>query len=246
MYHQQIKLCLIIPCYNEEKRLDIGEFAKYATDISFVFIDDGSTDGTQKLLKSNIPKNSFFLALDKNCGKAEAVRRGILYAKKEPSLIKIEWFGFWDADLSTPLGEANKMLNFAENFTSCPDAVFASRILRLGSSIKRSFFRHLAGRIFMTVADISLKLGAYDSQCGAKIFHRRAVDKAFSEPFLSKWIFDLEIIMRLKENCKIIEYPLEAWNEVGGSKLMNPKNILRVFMDILRIRKFYPQSRKNK
>ena len=232
------KICLIIPCFNEENRIDLSSFETFSKDISFVFVNDGSTDGTLKLLEGHASNNILVYSLETNSGKAEAVRQGMLFAESSPALKDIEWFGFWDADLATPLNELGNFLLYKELFYPDAAAVFGSRIKRLGGNIRRSALRHLLGRIFATIFKLVFKVNSYDSQCGAKIFRREYVEKAFAGKFLSRWIFDVEIMIRLKD-LNIVEYPLREWADVGGSKVMNVRNIITISRDIFRLWKKY-------
>jgi hypothetical protein len=88
------------------------------------------------------------------------------------------------------------------------------------------------------VIAVLLKVESYDSQCGAKLIRREHLEAAFGESFLSNWIFDVEIMLRLKGKL-LIEYPLRQWEDIPGSKVKVLREILRVLMDILRIRKKY-------
>jgi dolichyl-phosphate beta-glucosyltransferase len=232
------KICLIIPCYNEEHRLDFSSFRKISEDISFVFVNDGSTDGTLKLLLEHASGNFLVHNLEKNSGKAEAVRQGMLFAESNSKLKDFEWFGFWDADLATPLTELENLLLYRDLFYPDAVAVFGSRIKRLGGSISRSALRHLLGRIFATIFRLVFKVNSYDSQCGAKIFRRNCVRKAFADKFYSRWIFDVEIMIRLRE-LNLVEYPLREWSDVGGSKVMNCRNFIIIIRDIFRLWKKY-------
>jgi len=70
----------------------------------FVFVNDGSKDNTYQKLKLNFEDtNHFVLNLDKNVGKAEAVRQGVLFVQSLDIYPSIEWLGFWDADLAMRL-----------------------------------------------------------------------------------------------------------------------------------------------
>jgi dolichyl-phosphate beta-glucosyltransferase len=233
------KVCLIIPCFNEEKRIDLACFATSASDkIRFVFVDDGSTDRTSAHIASNLPPNSYLLSLPKNVGKAEAIRQGFFHAKKLDGYSEYEWIGYWDADLATPLDQLVLFISYLGICGREVDAVFGSRVKRLGSRIERSYFRHFLGRGFATVAFLVLKVQCYDSQCGAKIIRTSVADAAFTEPFISKWIFDLEVMLRLREG-RIVECPLSYWQDVRGSKLGVAREFGRVGRDILKIRRRY-------
>src|SRR5512134_648708 len=99
------KTAIVVPCYNEEKRLRAAEFISFASrekSVSFIFVNDGSTDGTSSVLKKLVEANPAQFAiveLAHNSGKAEAVRTGFLKAATE----RFDYIGFWDADLATPL-----------------------------------------------------------------------------------------------------------------------------------------------
>jgi dolichyl-phosphate beta-glucosyltransferase len=88
------------------------------------------------------------------------------------------------------------------------------------------------------VIDFFLDLGSYDSQCGAKLMTRKMAQIAFKEPFISPWIFDIEIMLRVKES-NILEYPLTQWEDIPGSKIKIIREAFRILKDILRIRNKY-------
>ena len=231
-------ICLVVPCYNEESRLNIGEYGKFSGTVNFLFVNDGSSDGTLKLLEEKAAGFSSVLDLERNTGKAEAVRRGMMHLKTLPLYDEIEWVGFWDADLATPLDEVENMLKFGNAICPDADAVFGSRIYRLGSEIIRSPVRRLISRIFCLIFKTIYRIDTYDSQCGAKIFKKEIMDAAFSEPFISRWIFDVEIILRLKKS-RIVEYPVKKWVDVKGSKVMKLSNVVTISRDIFRLWKKY-------
>ena len=220
---------IVIPCYNEAKRFPMQKFVEFINahrDIGFTFVNDGSKDHTLSMLtnlKLISPQRIDVLNLTENQGKAEAVRKGFFHALTST----IDIIGFWDADLSTPL---SAIFDFMEVFNERPDIkwVFGSRFQALGRVIKRNKIRHYLGRFSATAIAITLKLPIYDSQCGAKLFRVDGnLNFVFREKFISRWIFDVELIARLKilsgDNClpaKIIyEYPLKKWMDAPGTKL---------------------------
>ncbi len=239
------KICIIIPCYNEEKRLDLNTylgFIKKYSFISLLFVNDGSSDNTTDLLQRIVDdKNIFLLDLSKNYGKAEAVRRAALFTYNK---INPEWIAYWDADLATPLDEILHMYDCVSNNTNF-ELVFASRIKRIGSNIKRSAFRHIVGRVLSTFVSIILKMPIYDSQCGAKLFRARLVNILFQDEFLSKWLFDIELIARFRnyyglQNTlnSILEYPVLNWTEIPGSKIKF-SYFFRIPIDLYKIKNKY-------
>jgi len=240
--HQE-KICLIIPYYNEEKRLDMDRFAAGPASCLFLFVNDGSTDGTAHVIRKRLDNRVFLLDLLRNVGKAEAVRTGMLHASRTPPLNEAAWIGYWDADLATPLAEVNSFLRFCQLLEEeRADSVWGSRVYRLGSSIRRSYLRHLAGRLVATAAGFLLGLPSYDSQCGAKLFRREIVEAAFSEPFISRWLFDIELVMRLK-HFHIVEYPLRQWSDISGNRFRIVTMALSVLPDLIRIRMRYGRLR---
>ncbi|MBF0443686.1 MAG: glycosyltransferase [Oligoflexales bacterium] len=240
MCDMQEKVCLIVPCFNEEQRLAFDEFDPFVgAGHHLLFVNDGSNDRTLEILDEHCGSNIHVLDLKNNVGKAEAVRQGMLKAVSESWSEGINWFGFWDADLASPLSEVGNMLLYQAAFENRKVvAVCASRIFKLGSSIERSYLRHLLGRLFATVAGFGLGLKSYDSQCGAKLFRRDVIASVFGTGFVSKWIFDIEIILRLKDRF-VVEYPLQLWKDKKGSKLVVYKEILRTLRDLMRIRYHY-------
>jgi len=222
---------IVIPCYNEESRLDVAAFRAYAEgndDVSLLFVDDGSRDHTRDVLEKLVESNPCRLAmlpLPQNGGKAEAVRRGLLVAaEKKPTYV-----GFWDADLATPLSAIREFKKLLDERADI-EMVFGARVHLLGRSVRRRLARHYAGRVFATVAAFALGVGVYDTQCGAKMFRVSdgLVDR-LTEPFIGGWIFDVEMIAReirarRRSNLPptesiIYEYPLVEWRDVAGSKI---------------------------
>ncbi len=233
------KICLIIPCYNEEFRLDIREFIQHCSDdLIFVFVNDGSTDNTAEVLRPHAGRNWHIVSLEKNKGKSEAIRQGALYLKKSGLDKEISWFGFWDSDLSIPLAELENFFKYSECFGADADGVVGSRVKRMGSNISRSMGRHYLGRVFCTLVSFLFSISYYDTQCGAKIFKKVMLDPGFSEPFNSNWIFDVELLLRLKP-YEIIEYPLHVWQEKPGSKIRFPTVIFEVVRDLVHLKKIY-------
>jgi glycosyltransferase involved in cell wall biosynthesis len=240
-----LKTCIIVPCYNESGRLNAGEFLEWARrepELHFLFVNDGSKDGTQEKLDNlgrACPEKIRHVTLERNRGKAEAVRRGFL----ESFDSGFDVIGYWDADLATPLGAIPRFCELLED--RGVDGVIGSRVLLLGRHIRRNPVRHYLGRVFATCASVAIGLPVYDTQCGAKIFRNTdRLRQVFHSPFRVKWTFDVEILARflLLERVhggpptrdRLIEYPLERWDDVPGSKLKG-WDFLRGAWEILRI-----------
>jgi len=234
------KIIIVVPCYNEENRIDLMHFQKYSNkNLRFLFVDDGSSDSTKELIDAAASSSEFLssMSLEKNSGKAEAVRRGMLCAEKE--FPESQWVGFLDADLATPLYEIKNIFKYHEFiYDNQADLLWGSRVFRLGSSIKRSVVRHYISRLFITLASMILKIKAYDTQCGFKFFKTELVKPLFKDKFVTKWIFDIEILMRVDSSHKIIEYPLSQWEDIQGSKIKFTDG-LKAFTDLITIYKKY-------
>jgi len=241
------KICVVIPCYNEAQRLNIDAFEKFimnnSSTFDFMFVNDGSKDNTLDILNNlsiKLPNNVRVLNLEKNSGKAEAVRNGINHAYL---LNTFSYVAYFDADLATPLSELLLLKNIVDNNSSLI-MVLCSRIKRLGANVKRNFKRHVLGRVFSTSASVILNLPVYDTQCGAKLIKTEVVPQVFKEPFITSWLFDIEIIARIRnlypkeiENV-LYEHPVTQWEDVGGSKL-KLKHMIKVPVELLKIHKKY-------
>ncbi len=245
--HRFLKSCaLVIPCYNEAARLQSNvfiDFAHHYPNIHFVFVNDGSRDNTSTVLTAlagQIPDQSTVLDNAVNQGKAGVVRQGVLYAIDS---LPAEVIGFWDADLATPLPTAVDMLQVLEANPTLW-MIFGARVQLLGRHIDRKPYRHYLGRVFATCVSVLLKLPIYDTQCGAKIFRRTPpLRSLFEEPFVSRWIFDVEIIARFmrlpagsspRPEDAIYEYDLMSWKDVDGSKV-KPLDFFKALGDLYRI-----------
>ena len=204
----------------------------------FVFVDGGSTDGTSDAVRPHTSDRIWLISLDRNAGKAEAVRQGVLRAEALPFYAQLDWIGFWDADLSTPLTELPKFFEYLTLCGAPMDAVIGSRIPRLGSQVRRRAACRVLGRLFVTVASILLKVRVYDSQCGAKVIRTAAAASCFRDPFITRWLFDLEILLRLR-NRALLEFPLRAWQDVPGGKMKVLLNVWPTIRDLLRLRAAY-------
>jgi hypothetical protein len=159
-----------------------------------------------------------------------------------------DYIGFWDADLATPLAE---LPGFLEIVTTRPEIqiVMGARVRLLGREISRRPARHYFGRVGATLISSSLGLAVYDTQCGAKLFRTNdTLRDVFARPFLSRWIFDVEIIARYVERLgrdatagAIYELPVMRWHDVKGSKVKS-FDFFRALHDLWKIRRAYRRA----
>jgi dolichyl-phosphate beta-glucosyltransferase len=242
------RVTIVVPCFNEEHRLDLNAFRACSDDVHFCFVDDGSRDNTLLVLQAlaaTDPIRFRVLHLAKNSGKAEAVRAGMVDALSKAA----DYVGFWDADLATPLSELPRFIEILEKRSEI-QMVIGARVRLLGREISRRPGRHYFGRAGATLISSSLGLAVYDTQCGAKLFRSSDLMRdIFAKPFLSRWIFDVEIIARLIQRMgrddaarAIYELPLVVWHDVHGSKVKT-RDYVRGLRDLWRIHRAYNARR---
>jgi dolichyl-phosphate beta-glucosyltransferase len=194
------KIALIIPCYNEASRLQFNKLEEFISSnkdtIDFYFMDDGSTDYTYSLLQSAFDKfsNVSINGNVENLGKAEIIRKAILKIESH----NYEYYGFIDADLQIPLEQVFELVNNLDNETY--KLAITVREFNLYDTLKNP--RNILSILFRSIASYILKSkpGIKDTQCGCKIFSKELVSIAFDQPFISPWLFDLEILLRLRNN----------------------------------------------
>ncbi len=214
---------IVVPCFNEEQRLQPEGLLRLLADprVTLLLVDDGSSDGTGAMLealKSREARRIDVLHLERNSGKAEAVRQGLRAALARGSNV----VAYFDADLATPPEEMLRLLSFLDDGTT--QVVLAARVALLGRKIERNPMRHYLGRVFASLSALSLGLRVYDTQCGAKAFRATAeLRRALEAPFGSRWIFDVELLARLLgegvSSDTFVEVPLRTWHDVKGSSL---------------------------
>jgi glycosyltransferase involved in cell wall biosynthesis len=216
------KVAIIIPCYNEERRLNYKNIEPLLLNstIDVYFANDGSKDNTLEIINSIIANQKQRLHLinfTENSGKANTIFKAINQIHQQD---KYDFIGYFDADFSTPSDEIIRLVDEISK-RKC-EFLIGSRILLLNSGINRKYYRHIIGRVIITLINLKFKLGIYDTQCGAKLFSKKIILNAFDKPFYTSWIFDVEIFIRLqKQNLLIhgMEIPIYKWRDVDGSKL---------------------------
>ncbi len=224
-----MRACVVIPALDEASRLASGRVLELLADpdVTLVLVDDGSTDGTGAVMQNlalRAPGRVRVHALERNLGKAEAVRRGLA-----DGIAQGAWaVGYLDADLAAPPSELLRLLGHLRAHPALR-AVLGARVAMLGRDIRRRALRHYCGRVFATAASLALGLAVYDSQCGAKVFRVDATLRgAIAQPFADRWAFDVELLGRLLRGAlgapgwppsAFEELPLERWHDGGDSKV---------------------------
>lgn len=218
---------VVIPCYNEEKRLSSNEFKQFVNSnlgYHLCFVNDGSKDNTLDVLYELKNGNEGRISIyncEQNGGKAEAVRLGMLHLAKQQ---QFDYIGFLDADLSTNFEDFDALVDTIKD--SNFKIVSGSRITRMGADIAKESARAIISKTINLIIRKTLGMNFKDTQCGAKIMTKDVVETTFQTKFLTKWLFDVEIFMRMRkihglETAKTLlcEKPLDRWIHMDGSKL---------------------------
>ena len=226
---------IVIPAYNEgarlgatlEKVLDYVHARKWDTEI--IVVNDGSGDNTAEIVRAFSAKVPGLRLLENpgNRGKGYSVRNGMLNARGRVVL-------FSDADLSSPIEEAQKLFQALEEGA---DIAIGSRWLRAETQTRRQpVHRQIFGRIFNLMLRITLGLQFKDTQCGFKAFRQPAVQAIFPVQKIERWGFDPEtLFLARKLRFKVKEIPV-AWGHSGGTRIHPLVDGSRMFIEMLRIR----------
>lgn len=246
---KQLELSIVIPCYNEAKRIDVAQislFLKNQENVLLCFVDDGSKDNTLEVLntlKSNFPTSVEVISTEKNGGKAAAVRTGVLHCNQQLNQKSITYL---DADLATSLEECYEI---SGQINATVIFAFGSRISKIDNQIHRKTYRFYLGRIIATAISHQLGVTVYDTQCGCKIIENELAKKLFQQKFISKWLFDVELFHRIiaiygtekiTEICR--EIPLKKWIDIGESKV-EFTYLFKLWFDLFNIGKTYKTKR---
>ena len=231
-------ISIVIPFYNEEKRLESGKVldvsikklvSEFKTKLEFILVDDGSTDGTVKLLNIVKKKNNKTLveiiSYIPNKGKGYAVKCGVLKSKGSKIIIM-------DADFSIDLDETKTFVKQLNKF----DVVIGSKKHFLAQTMKKqSQPRRILGKCFTLVTNMMLGLNYTDITCGFKGFKSPVGKKLFGMQSINRWAFDSEILFIAKKLCYTTKELPVVWKHVDGSSISPLKDTWRSFRDLVRI-----------
>jgi glycosyltransferase involved in cell wall biosynthesis len=237
-------LSIVIPAYNEETRIersldDVLSFLKHQSySAEVIVVDDGSSDKTAESVSKRIPEYGAaghqlrVLTNKPNRGKGYSVKRGLLESIGEIVL-------FTDADLSSPIAEAPKLIDPIVEGRA--EVVFGSRALqRELIGVHQPRMRELGGTVFNLCMRTITGLKFKDTQCGFKAFKRESALPVFSLQRVDRFGFDPEVLyIARKQGNRLLEVPV-VWNHCEGGELQNKVNYIRdsinMFADLIRIR----------
>jgi len=229
-------LSVVIPAYNEEKRIGntLEQIMRYLNqkpwDWDIVLVDDGSKDRTVEIAQKAITDSRLKILKNiENLGKGASIRKGMLSAKGKFRL-------FSDADLSTPIEELEKILPYTEKDYG---VAIGSRALKESQlEVRQPFYREWMGRIFNCFVRLFVIGSIKDTQCGFKVFTAEAAESIFRVQRLSGFAFDVEVLfLARKKGFKIKEVPVR-WINSPASKVHPIKDSVKMFIDILKVRFF--------
>jgi dolichyl-phosphate beta-glucosyltransferase len=226
---------LIIPAYNESGRIrpTLDEILRYIEeqkwDAEVLVVNDGSQDDTAEVVRAYGRTHSQVRLIENpgNRGKGFSVRNGMLHARGDICL-------FSDADLSSPITEAQKLF---DGIAQGADIAIGSRWLRSELQTERQpLYRQAFGRIFNLLLRVILGLRFKDTQCGFKAFRREAAQRIFPLQRIERWGFDPEILfLAQRMGLRVAEVPV-LWAHSAGTRLHPLRDGLRMFWDVMRIR----------
>lgn len=245
---------LIIPIFNEEERLDLEYFSSLQCEsaITILFVNDGSTDGTLRILKEYCSSNPRVkvISLERNIGKSAAVLHGMRVASR----MGVEIIGQTDADQSVPVADVIR------GFYICRDnenafLVSGARLRLAGSKHERDPARLWIGRIVATLVFLLTRNPLYDPQSPAKWWRLNTLGiSAIETNVKTKWFGEAELWMRLQslyassetspppptrlvelDKARVVEFPLTHWVEVKGSKISGVRSWIEVFTDLVKL-----------
>src|SRR5678815_6050169 len=214
-------LSIVVPAYNEADRLgnSLRAIVSYLSDnfpdAELIVVDDGSSDKTAQIARQRLDEGerlrTSLISYKSNLGKGRAVRLGLLAARGEIAL-------FSDADLSTPISEAPKLIEPIE--TGVCDVAFGSRALdRELIGVRQSWRREQGGRVFNLAVRLATGLPFWDTQCGFKAFRMSVCRPLIEAATIDRFGFDVELLyLAYKAGLKLKEIPVR-WDHNEGSKI---------------------------
>ena len=235
-YNGPLTLSIVIPAYNEERRLPSSLDIVLAwldtsvyPDAEVLVVDDGSTDATAAVVECRAASEPRLRLVCNpgNRGKGYAIRHGMLEAQGD-------WILFSDADLSAPIDELPKLLKAAQE-QGAAIAIGSRALDRSLIGVHQSQWREMSGIAFNWVMRLITGLPFADTQCGFKLFSRVAARRVFPLQRLDGFSFDVEDLFIARTlGIATIEVPVR-WNNVEGTKVGMMQGITS-FLDLLRIR----------
>ena len=226
-------LSIVIPAYNEERRLptSLEKIVAFVTrqlfDVEVVVVDDGSEDATAALVEEFQTRHPFItLIRNPHRGKGYAVKTGMLAGRGE-------YLFLCDADLSMPI---EQVMRFLPPCREDYDVAIGSREIGGARRYGEPGYRHLMGRVFNLIVRLFAVRGFQDTQCGFKSFRRTAARDIFSRQTMDGFGFDVEVLFIAQQRgYRIIEVPID-WFHVANSRIHPLRDTFKMFRDVVQVR----------
>lgn len=225
----------VLPAYNESQRLSVSlpkvldYIREHELHAEVIVVNDGSHDDTAEVVRGFAASDPLVRLLENpgNRGKGFAVRNGMLHAKGDILL-------FTDADLSSPIEEADKLFAAVRQGA---DIAIGSRWLRSElQTARQPWYRQLYGRLFNLGLRLALGLRYRDTQCGFKAFTRRAAGIVFTRQRIERWGFDPELLfLASKFGLQTVEIPVQ-WAHDHRSKINPLRDGIKMGLEMLNVR----------
>lgn len=237
-----MKLSIVIPAYNEEARLapSLQQYVEYfiplyGEDFEIIVVVNGSKDQTESVARSfaNRCKQIVVIVEPRAVGKGGAVMIGFAAAQGDR-------VGFVDADASTP---PDAFDDLARNLGDA-GAIIASRWFPESKVFPpQTFKRRVASRMFNFIVRVLFRVKIKDTQCGAKVLRREAIEAILPEIGITRWAFDVDLLFKLRRaGYRIVEWPT-TWHDRGGSQLKVGRASAEMLLAIFRLRLLYSPFR---
>ena len=228
------KIIVIIPAYNEEER--IGETLKEYLEflehlrVDILVVINGTTDNTLEIVKKYPVK---YLNFEKG-GKGFAIIQGFKYALEN----KYDLIGYVDADLASPPEAFYELIEEINDY----DGIIANRWKKESIITNRTFKRKIMSWGFNLLVRLILHLPQTDTQCGNKLFKRKAIETIIDNLTVERWEFDIDLLYNLKKKKLKIKQIPTTWEDKEGSKI-GSRAPFHMFTGIVRLRLLYSPFR---
>jgi dolichyl-phosphate beta-glucosyltransferase len=230
-----VYLSIVVPAYNEEKRIEqplervVGYLRNHFDRWELIYSDDGSKDKTREKLSElqKIYPEIKVVGTHENRGKGSAVRTGMLAASGDTVL-------FSDTDFSSPIEEIEKLYASLQNGY---DIAIGSRGLAESNiEVHQAWPREMMGKIFNALLRSLLPIEFMDTQCGFKMFNRKAIDIILPRMHIDGFAFDVEMLIIAQVNRLRIQEVAVVWKNVLDSRVHPIRNSLEMIRDVLKVR----------